>query len=172
MEVWLVTIATLVMSLAFGAFFATTAYSVLFGAPFLPTDKRNLDHMIALSGLKAGDRFADLGSGDGRLVIAAAKAGAKAEGWEINPYLWLLSKVRIALSGTGANAKVHLGSYWWENFSGVDAISLYLIDMQMPRMERKLQAELAPGARVVSHVFKFPNWKPSEKKGAVYLYRR
>ncbi|MEK9151969.1 MAG: hypothetical protein AAB692_01235 [Patescibacteria group bacterium] len=172
MSFWLIVISTIIMSLMFGVFFATTGYSVFFGAPFLPTDKRNVDFMIALSGLKPGDRFADLGSGDGRLVIAAAKAGAKAEGWEINPYLWLISKLRIAFSGVGKNAKVHLGSYWWENFKGVDAVSLYLIHIQMPRMEKKLQAELAPGARVVSHVFKFPTWQPVEKRGAVYLYQR
>ncbi|MBI4458339.1 hypothetical protein HY633_05230 [Candidatus Uhrbacteria bacterium] len=172
MVVWIIAITTLVMSLAFGVFFATTAYGVLFGAPFLPTDKRNLDHMIALSELKPGDRFADLGSGDGRLVIAAAKTGAKAEGWEINPYLWLLARARAVFAGVGSRAEMRLGSYWWENFSGYDVISLYLIDMQMPRMERKLQAELAPGARIVSHVFKFPNWKPVEKRGSVYLYKR
>lgn len=172
MQFWLVLISTLVFSLAFGIFFATTAYSVFFGAPFVPTDSRHVAEMIAAVNLKPGEIFADLGCGDGRLVIAAAQAGAKAEGWEIIPYLCLIAKFRIWRAGVGDRAKIHWGSYWWEHFSRIDVVSLFLIDIQMARMQKKLQVELRPGSRVVSYVFKFPEWQPISIERGVYLYLR
>lgn len=170
MQFWLIVISTLVMSLAFGIFFGTTAYSVFFGAPFVPTDRRNVERMIAALALKPEEKFADLGAGDGRLVVAAARAGARAEGWEINPYLWLAAKYNIWRSGLGARAKMHLGSYWWEKFHDTGAISLFLINTQMARMEKKLLDELPAGSRVVSYAFKFPGWQPSSSANGVHLY--
>ena len=162
----------LVLSLAGGIFFATTAYSVFFGAPFVPTDRDRVDEMLRLTGLKPGEKLYDLGSGDGRIVIAAAKAGAQAEGWEISPYLWLYSTWQIRRQGLGDRARIHLGSYWEEKFDDADVVTLFLINLQMGRMQRKLQAELRPGGRVVSYAFKFPNWQYESKDRGLYLYRK
>ncbi len=113
----------------------------------------------------------DLGAGDGRILVAAAKMGAHAEGWEINPYLWLLSMWNIRRAGVSALAKAHLGTYWAETFRDADVVTLFLISLQMGRMEKKLLAELKPGARVVSYAFKFPNWQSEAKDEGVHLYR-
>ncbi len=157
-------------SLACGIFFVTTAYSVFFGAPFVPTDKRRVETMLDLAKVRAGEKVVDLGCGDGRIVVAAAKRGARAEGWEISPYLWLLAKRNIRRAGAAHLATVRLGSYWAQRFDDADVVTLFLIDMQMAKMERKLRAELKPGSRVVSYAFKFPNWQPDEKREGVYLY--
>ena len=159
-------------SLLVGALFATTAYSVFFGAPYVPTDNDRVAAMLRLSGLKPGEKLVDLGSGDGRIVIAAAKAGAIAEGWEISPYLWLLSHWKIRHAGLQGRARVRLGTYWAEKFHDADVVTLFLITMQMPRMERKLRAELRPGSRVVSYAFKFPTWAHEDKTKGVFLYRK
>lgn len=160
------------LSLAAGAFFVTTAYSVLFGAPYVPTDKRRVQEMIALSGIRPGEKLVDLGSGDGRIVVAAAKAGAVAEGWEVNPYLWLISVWNIWRHGVRGRARVHLGTYWTQPFRDADVITLFLITTQMRPMERKLRAELKSGSRVVSYIFSFPGWAHEEKRSGVYLYRQ
>ncbi len=163
---------TALFSLAAGAFFATTAYSVLFGAPYVPIDHDRVDAMLELAGVKPGEKVVDLGSGDGRIVVAAAKAGAIAEGWEINPYLWLISLWNISRAGVGARARVHLGTYWSERFEDADVVTLFLITMQMDRMERKLREELRPGSRVASYAFTFPRWPHEGKLRGVYLYRQ
>lgn len=175
MQVGLIFLAPfiIILSLTVAVLFVSTAWSVFFGAPFVPTDKRNVDDMIRLADIKEGDHMVDLGAGDGRIVIAAAKAGAFAEGWEISPFLWLLSKWNIRREGLEGKAVVHLGSYWPENMKDVNVVTLFLIDLQMGRMKKKLQAELAPGARVVSYAFRFPDWEYKEKSGrGVYLYIR
>lgn len=161
-----------VLSLFVGALFATTAYSVFFGAPYVPTGNERVEAMLRLAGVKPGEKLVDLGSGDGRIVIAAAKAGAIAEGWEISPYLWLLSTWKIRRAGLQDRAKIRLGSYWNERFDDADVVTLFLITMQMPRMERKLREELRSGSRVASYAFPFPRWRHAEKRDGIFLYRR
>ncbi len=162
----------LVIALAGGIFFATTAYSVFFGAPFVPTDEQRVSAMLALAELKPGEKLYDLGSGDGRIVIAAARAGAYAEGWEISPYLWLYSTWQIRRQGLGDRARIHLGSYWEEKFNDADVVTLFLITQQMGRMQGKLQDELRLGGRVVSYAFKFPHWQHERKDRGLFLYRK
>jgi hypothetical protein len=161
-----------VLALAVGIFFVASAYSVLFGAPFVPMDRERVSAMLSLADVKAGDRLVDLGSGDGRVVIAAAKAGARAEGWEVNPYLWLYSAWKIRSLGLQDRARVNLGSYWPVTFDDADVVTLFLITSQMPRMQRKLQTELRPGSRVVSYVFSFPDWQEVDKREGIRLYRK
>lgn len=162
-----------IFSLACAVLFVATAYSVLFGAPFVPTDRERVREMLALSDLKPGETLLDLGSGDGRIVIAAAKAGARAEGWEVNPYLWLWSKWMIRRAGVADRAKVRLGSYWGDDMGHADVVTLFLITKHMPRMQEKLRRELRPGSRVVSYVFTFPEWdREAQSPGGAYLYRR
>lgn len=153
------------LSLLAAVFFVTTFWSVAFGAPFVPTDRRNVEGMLALAALKPGEKLVDLGAGDGRILIAAARAGARAEGWEINPYLWLWSRWQIRLAGVEHLAKARLGSYWPRRLSDADVVTLFLIDTKMPPMERKLRVELKPGSRVVSYIFKFPSWPVSGASG-------
>ncbi|MDD5251896.1 MAG: hypothetical protein PHT12_04670 [Patescibacteria group bacterium] len=149
----------------------TIVFSVLFGAPYLPTDRRNLASMMELAAVKPGDRVADLGSGDGRILIAAAKLGATAEGWEVNPLIWAWSLWRVRRAGVGKSVRLHLGSYWGAPMSGFSVVTLFLIQSKMPRMARKLRQELAAGSRVVSYVFKFSEWEPAATNGhGVRLY--
>ena len=161
------------IALAAAIFTVAIVYSTFFGAPFVPMDKRRAEEMMRVAGIKSGEKVVDLGSGDGRVLIAAAKAGAKAEGWEINPFLWLWSKWNIQRAGVAKDVIVHLGSYWSVNFSDSDVVALFLIHTQMPRMEKKLRQELRPGARVVSFAFQFPEWKAeSRSEERVALYRQ
>jgi hypothetical protein len=170
---WFLATCIAVVSLLAAVFFVTTAYSVFFGAPFVPTDARNVDEMVRMAGIRPGERLADLGSGDGRILIAAAKAGAQADGWEISPYLWLWSRWKIARAGLADRARVHLGSYWGERFDKTDIVTLFLINTQMGRMQKKLLAEMPVGGRVVSYAFKFPGWPLETKNGrGVYVYRK
>lgn len=160
------------LSLACAALVIPTFYTVLSGAPFLPTGRDRVREMLALAALRPGETLVDLGSGDGRIVVAAAKAGARAEGWEVNPYLWLWSQWNIRRAGVADRARIRLGSYWGESMAHADVVTLFLITDKMPRMREKLQRELRPGSRVVSYVFTFPEWeREASSPAGVHLYR-
>ena len=142
------------------------------GAPFIMMRRKEAERMIELAKIKKGERVYDLGSGDGRLVIMAAKKGARAIGFEINPFLVLISWVRILFSGVRKNATVKWRNFWGQDVSNADVILLYLIYQHMERMEKKLLSELKPGTRVISYTFKFPNWQHSfyDKENKLYVY--
>jgi SAM-dependent methyltransferase len=154
-----------ILAIAMAVFCLTTAYSVFYGAPWVPTDDRNVDEMLRIADVKAGDRVADLGSGDGRILIAAAKRGAIAEGWEISPFLWLYAWWNIRRAGMQERARTHLASFWPADTSRFDVVTLFLIDTQMKTMEGKLKKELRPGSRVSSYAFRFPTWTPAAENG-------
>lgn len=145
---------------------------LLLGAFFAPTSKETVEKIISLSDIKLGEKAIDLGSGDGRLVIALAEAGAEAEGYEINPILVWLSKRNIKKSGLKNRAFVYYKNFWKEDFSKFNVVIVFGISYMMKKLEKKLKKELKPGARVVSNYFIFPEWKYSKKQGNVYLYEK
>ncbi|MDO8582103.1 MAG: 50S ribosomal protein L11 methyltransferase [bacterium] len=153
-------------------FFVYFMIAVFTGAPFLPTGKKYVEEMVDLAALQPNERFVDLGSGDGRLVIAAAQRGANAVGYEINPFLVAIARFRIWYSGVGDRATIRWQSFWSADFRAADVISIFGITGIMPRLEKKLSVELRPGARVVSYIFSLPNWKPLVHQHGIRVYRR
>jgi methylase of polypeptide subunit release factors len=111
----------------------------------------------------------DLGSGDGRIVIAFAQKGIESYGYEIIPLIYLWSLINVK-SKNVKKAKIFLGDYWRVDLSQFDYVTVWGTPYMMERLEKKLQKELHPGAKVVSNHFQFPNWKAKSKKNDVYLY--
>ena len=140
------------------------------GAIYFPTSHIQVDLMIRMAALKRGDLIVDLGSGDGRLLIACASRGIRAEGYEINPILVLLSRRRIRQAGVKALATVHWRSFWRVNLEPYDTVFIYGIPYIMDSLGRKLERELRPGAKVISNAFSFPGWVSSAKEGKISLY--
>lgn len=138
--------------------------------PYVPSTPEKVETMVELSQIKPGEKSADLGSGDGRVVIAMAQKGAIAHGFEIDPYRAVLGEDNIYDAGLVDKAFIHHKSFWDINLSEFDVISLYGITGIMDRLEKKLQQELKSNARVVSNIFTFPNWEPVQKKEDVYLF--
>lgn len=146
---------------------------LLYRGPFyVPTKQKYVPRVIALLDLKQGERAVDLGSGDGRLVIALAKACAEAHGYEHNPLLVMRSRQLLRKHGLEGKAFVHMENFWDINASSFDGVVIFGIPYIMARLETKLRKELKPGARVVSLSFSFPNWELSAKESGVYLYRK
>ena len=146
--------------------------TVIRGAPFVPTRHSAVARIVALSELQPGQKAADIGSGDGRIVIAMARAGAVAHGYEINPFLVWWSKYKIYKAGLSGRAFVHWGSFWKVNFSEFDVVTIFGIGKIMKELGEKLRRELQPGAHVVSYVFSFPDWQYELKESAVMVYRQ
>lgn len=162
----LLTLLFLLLALLFFLF-----RSVINGAPFVPTSDLGVERMLSLADVSAGDKAADLGSGDGRIVIALAKKGSEAHGYEINPFLVLWSRYRIVREGLTSKAFAHWKNFWQEDLSSFDVVTIFGITYIMKGLEEKLKKELKKGARVVCNSYPFPNWKPGKREGGVFLYR-
>lgn len=143
-------------------------YAVFFGAPYVPTFGRDLEELLDSSKVGKGTTFVDLGSGDGKVLLAAAKRGAHVIGYEINPLLWVLSWWR--LRNYRKRATIHLRSMWRADISGVDVAFLYLHTKWMAKMERKLKAEGKSGMRVVSYIFEFAGLKQTHATSNAFVY--
>ncbi|NQV89896.1 50S ribosomal protein L11 methyltransferase [Candidatus Uhrbacteria bacterium] len=141
------------------------------GAPYVPTHPEILKRMLALAQITSNDVVVDLGSGDGRLVIAAARAGARQSiGYEIHPGLVRFSNWKIKQSGLENSAIVKNESMWKADLSQTNLVFLYQIPYAMGRIKRLLERDLAPGSRIISHAFNIPGWEPDEANGNVLLY--
>jgi len=140
------------------------------GPLFVPTRQKHVPRIIELLNVKPGEKFADLGSGDGRLLVAIARAGGEAHGYEHNPILVLRSRQLLKREGLGGKAFVHMANFWHTNLSTFNGVIVYGIPYIMGRLEKKLERELKSNARIVSYSFRFPNWQPAESEGGVYLY--
>lgn len=141
--------------------------------PYVPSTMSRVVTMVQLASVRPGDRVADLGCGDGRVLIEMVKAGATvAHGFEIDEERAALSKLNVSREHLDQFVTIFNQSFWGVDLSQYDTITLYGITSIMEKLEKKLKAELKPGAKVVSNVFTFPNWQPSLRDGQVYLYKR
>ena len=147
----------------------TYGFVIPFGAPFLPTMKKDREAALDLLDLKPGQLFIDLGSGDGSLLVLAAQRGLRVEGYEINPFLWLYSWGRTRRYGR--KVKVRLKSFWRADLSEVDGVFVFLITKHMERLSKLINKRSSrKPLKVVSHAFEIPGRKPSQKVGALFLY--
>jgi protein-L-isoaspartate O-methyltransferase len=141
------------------------------GAIYDPSSENETRMMADLADVRRGEKVADLGSGDGRVVIALALKGAEAHGYEINPVLVLVSRRNIRKAGLAGRAFIHWGTFWRKDLSRYSLITVFQVGFVMARLEAKLSRELAPGARVVSHYWRFPGLSPERTQGNIYRYR-
>ena len=124
---------------------------------WVPTPQGLVDRMMDMAKVTANDTVIDLGSGDGRTVITAAKIGAKALGIEFNPDMVELSKRNAAKEGVGDKATFVNGDIFQSDFSQATVITLFLL----PNLNLKLRPillDMKPGTRVVSNTFDMGDW--------------
>lgn len=140
--------------------------------PFVPSSDERLKKMIELGCVRPGIKAADIGSGDGKVVIALAKEGAEAHGYEIDYERAQKSIENIKREGLNGKAFIHNMNFWDVEFGDYDVLTIYGITSIMKRLESKLLREMKPGAILVSNYFTFPNWQHETKDGMVYVYRQ
>ena len=145
---------------------------ILLGAPYYPTNNNGVRAILKLADVKKGEKAIDLGSGDGRLVIALAKEGAETHGIEINPVLVLISRIRIRKANLHGKAFIQWGSFWNVKFNEYDIITIFGIKGIMGKLEKRLKNEGKTEARILSHAFKFPTWKARKEINGNYLYKK
>jgi precorrin-6B methylase 2 len=130
-------------------------------APFDPTPQEVVERLLALAAVKRGDVPYDLGSGDGRILIAAAKIyGVKAVGFEIDPGLVKLARENVRKEGIEELVEIRQQDFLTADLSAASIITLYLSNDGNLAVKPKLMRELKPGARVVSYTFDMGDWAP------------
>ncbi len=157
----------------------------LFIAPYVPTPLPVVRHMLTLAQLKPGEVFFDLGAGDGRTVVMAAKEfGARAVGVELREDLAKKALSTIYDEGLQDRVTIVNGDMFNVDLTSADVIFLYLTTSANEKIKPKLEAELKKGVRIVSHDYEIVGWKPAKienfcenpKLGypshTIYLYRK
>jgi SAM-dependent methyltransferase len=130
-------------------------------APFVTTPHQVVSRMLELAEIEKGDVLYDLGSGDGRIVIAAAKKyGIKAVGFEIDPVLVKDSRQIIEQAGLEGLAEIREQDIRTVDFSSASVVTMYLYPAANLRLRPVLMRQLKPGSRIVSHDFGMGSWKP------------
>jgi len=146
--------------------------------PFVPTPRPIVRRMLEVAQVRPGERLIDLGAGDGRIVIAAAKEfGANALGVELHPERYAI--IRNSAATLKPNLHAVRQSFFNADLSNADIVTMYLLPSVNEALRKKLERELRSGARVVSHDFSIPDWTPSRIdiiQGAlglhtIYLYK-
>jgi protein-L-isoaspartate O-methyltransferase len=151
-------------------------------APYYPTPELIVERMLQLGELKAGEKMFDLGSGDGRIVLMAAKKfGGDAVGVELDEDLVHRSRNAIRKAGLEKTAHIIQGDILLQDYSSADLVTVYLLPIANDKMRPVIDRQLRKGARLVAHDFQFSNWTPEKvvdveddgegRSHTLYLYR-
>jgi precorrin-6B methylase 2 len=139
---------------------------------YVPTPQEVVDGMLKLARVGKNDVVYDLGCGDGRIVVSAARLGARAVGIDIDPIRIREATENIRVAGVGDRAKLIEGDLFATDISEATVVTLYLLSRLNLKLRPKLLKELRPGTRIVSHAFDMDDWKPqrSESVGSSTIY--
>ncbi len=131
--------------------------------PFVPTSQTLVVEMLKLANVTKADTVYDLGCGDGRIVIAAAKQfGAHGVGVDINPERIQEANENARRAGVADKVKFIEGDLFTADIRPATVVTLYLLPSVNLKLRPRLLAELKPGTRVVSHSFDMDDWKPDK----------
>lgn len=134
-------------------------------APYVPTPNEVVIEMMKMAGVTKEDVVYDLGSGDGRIVIIAAKEfGARGVGVEIDPELIKESNENARLAGVSDRVNFIQKDLFQADLSDATVVTLYLLPEVMQKLQPKLLRELKPGTRIISHQFDMKEWKPDRSE--------
>jgi hypothetical protein len=132
--------------------------------PFVPTSDETVDRMLRMAGVGPKDYLIDLGSGDGRIVITAAKQfGATGFGVELNTERWKLSLRNAEREGVADRVAFYQRDLFETDLSKATVLTMYLLPTVNLKLRPRILSELRPGTRVVSHDFDMAEWMPDAR---------
>ena len=155
----------------------SAAWTAISAAPWVPTRGRDVKRMIDLAGIKEGETVYDLGCGDGRLVFAADRAGARGKGVELFVLPYLFAKIKSLFY---KKSKIIFGDLFRINLADADVVFIFLLDKSYQRLIKKFEQEIRPGTRIVVGCWPIVEWenklitkdKPSDRDLPIYLYKK
>lgn len=171
----LLTLALFLLCLAvisftlFAAFWAY--YFTRYVVPYVPTQQELTDLAIAYAKRSGGKTFLDIGAGDGKVVIAAARAGFDAVGIEANPLLVHIARWRIRRAGLQDRAKIIHGDFFAAPLPSSDIVFMFLLPQIVRKLKIKLQNDLPKESTIIVHSFPIPEWEPTFTEGKLLIYK-
>jgi SAM-dependent methyltransferase len=132
--------------------------------PYVPTTEKAVEEMLKLAGVKKTDVVYDLGCGDGRIVVAAAKTfGARGVGIDINPERIKEAKENAKKAGVEHLVRFEENDLFEADIKEATVVTLFLLPQINLKLRPKLMSDLKPGTRVVSNTFDMGDWKPEKE---------
>jgi len=144
-----------------------------YGLPSKPTKPDRIRKALQLVNLQPGEVLYDLGAGDGRVLLIAAKEfGAKAIGLEVGPVQCLLIWLRIVMGGLRERAQIRLSNFYKADLRDADVVYIYATSQEVMKIAPHLAKQMKPGSQVVSISADFPEWEPStfDDRELIFVY--
>jgi len=130
---------------------------------YVPTPQEVVDRMLEMADVKPGDFMIDFGCGDGRMVVSAAKRGARGYGVDINPVRIREANENAKKAGVTDKVEFKIANLFEEDLSKADVMAMYLLTDINLRLRPKILDTMKPGTRIVSHAFDMGDWEPDQK---------
>lgn len=130
--------------------------------PYVPTPQDVVDRMLDMAKLTKDDFHMDLGSGDGRIAVTAARRGARSIGVDLNPTRIAEANENAQKAGVTDRVTFVLGNLFEQDISKANVLTMYLLQGVNLQLRPKILSDLRPGSRVVSHAFSMNDWEPDE----------
>jgi SAM-dependent methyltransferase len=160
----LIAIATLTVLLAITTAIAQTTTTVEKDVPYVPTNERVVQEMLKVAKVTKNDLLYDLGCGDGRIVITAAKQyGARGIGIDIDPERIKEAEENARIAGVSDRVTFMQGDLFKADIRDATVVTMYLLPAVNMKLRPKLLGDLRPGTRIVSHNYDLGDWAPRQK---------
>ena len=159
---WIISLSLVFLILVVGL-------GALFGPPYVPTLRLNMMTALDLLDLKEGQTLLDLGSGDGRVLLAAAQRGWNAVGIEVSPILVIISKIRTWKYRK--QVRIIWGNYFFTKWPECDAIFSFMIQYQMKRLDERIEEWHTKPIKFASFAFEVPGKHAIAQRGGIFLYQ-
>jgi hypothetical protein len=156
------------LAVIIGVLLGCFAGVLLFGAPYLPTLRPQMNAALKMAGLKPGQTLIELGCGDGRVMIAAAKQGLNVVGYELNPLLALIAWLRTRRYR--GQVRVVWGDFWRAEWPPAEAAFTFLLPRYMAKLDKKCLRYGHRPIRLISFAFEIPGKKPRRSQKGVHAY--
>lgn len=171
----IILVAITLLIIAFMLLFLTLSVTMLLSdlfldLPYVATDRNKIDTIIKFAQIKKGQTVVDLGSGDGRLLFAAAQEGAYAIGYELNPLLIAITLIHTKLKGLSNQIDVRRQNLWKADLKVADAIFVYSLKRDIQKFEDFVYQNAQKGTRIVVNTNPFPNKQPIKSQNGIFLY--
>ena len=144
-----------------------------YGLPAKPTSPDRIRRALTLAGLQPDEILYDLGAGDGRVLIIAAKEfGSKAVGLEVGPMQIVVSWLRVLLNGIRHKVQIEAKNYYKADLSEADVVYVYATSREVRKLAPLLKSQMKPGSRLISISADFPEWEPAifDEKDLIFVY--
>jgi len=155
------------------------AYAGILAAPWVPMRSQDIKSFLKLARIQSGQTVYDLGSGDGRLIIAAAKTGAISTGFEISILPFIISLIRVIFLPANLKSRVRIKfkNFFKADLSDADLVYVFLSQEKHNQLREKFEKELSSGAKVITYIWPIEGWMPSDSVAGpsqtkLYLYQR